>query len=93
MSWFFRACRHLNRRDPRPLLTREYRRSGETWPALMTDERYLISMRYARSAESARALLDRYGSLDAVLMNVRPPRRKPPPRWRRLRRLIRRMFP
>lgn len=93
MSFFFRLHKYLNKQDSRPLLPREYRRAGETTAALSTDERFLVTMRYARTADAARDLLKTYGCLGSVIANVPQPKRKAPPRLRRLWRVIRRMFP
>lgn len=92
MSWFFRAYRYLNRRDPRPLLPGGYHLASDGRQPT-PDEAYLITMRYARTPRQARELLDTWKCLGSVVANVPQPNRKPPPRWQRLRRLIRRMFP
>lgn len=93
MSWLFRAYHYLNKTDPRPLLPRGLERSDAAQRDPSYDEAYLIALRYARTPDQARLLLVRYGGVAGVIRNVTPPRRKSPPRWARLKRLVRKMFP
>lgn len=90
--WFLKMWKYLNKQDQRPLLVRGYTRAGETRTPTW-EESQLIAYRLARTPDQARRLLDQYGTVPAVLTAVKPPERKPPPRWQRFKRVIRRMFP
>lgn len=82
---------YINYQNPRPRLVKSYWRPGDD---RYTDDAYIrliIAQRKARTPDQARALIDQHGLQNVLRM--RSPQRKKPPRLRRLRTLIRRMFP
>lgn len=88
-----KLIRYLGRRNRRPILPSGYHRHDHEDDSDRPSERAIIARRLARTPAAARDLIEKYGSVEAVLEREHAPKRKEPPIFRRLWRFVRFWFP